>query len=137
MDAGVIPGKKTGAVLSNTSAEATTEDTFLTLHLRLDGMWCPACAWVVEEVLKKTSGVVEAAVSFFNDTVKLRYLPHEVSPREIISRISRIGYRAYSGEAPEGGPEYERGSAYSSGYLLDSDYEHHDAVLCTLLGFCQ
>jgi heavy metal translocating P-type ATPase len=98
MDAGVIPGKKSAPGPASEAMVTNTGQNFPALHLRLDGMWCPACAWVVEEVLKKTSGVTEARVSFFSDTARVRYLPQEVSPREIISRISKIGYKAYSGE---------------------------------------
>jgi cation transport ATPase len=32
---------------------------------RVGGMWCPACSWVIEEVLKKTQGILEAQVLFF------------------------------------------------------------------------
>ncbi len=56
-------------------------------------MWCPSCAWIVEEVLRRTRGVVEPQVSFLADMVHLRYLPHRVSPQEILDAVSRLGFR--------------------------------------------
>ncbi|HME43146.1 MAG TPA: heavy metal translocating P-type ATPase [Syntrophorhabdales bacterium] len=66
----------------------------LDLRLRLEGMWCPACAWLIEEVLRRTPGVQEPHVSFFSDGVEMKYLPHVISPVEITSRVARLGYRA-------------------------------------------
>ena len=35
----------------------TDPEPGLSLDLRVQGMWCPACAWVIEETLLKQSGV--------------------------------------------------------------------------------
>ncbi len=68
----------------------------LELSMRLEGMWCPACAWLIEEVLRRTSGVLEPHVSFLSDTVQMKYLPHVVSPVEITAKIARLGYRTFA-----------------------------------------
>ncbi len=65
----------------------------LGLTLRIEGMWCPACAWVIHEVLKKDRGVVEARVFFPSDSAQIQYLPHVIRPEEIIAKISGLGYR--------------------------------------------
>jgi heavy metal translocating P-type ATPase len=56
-------------------------------------MWCPACSWLVEEVLRRTNGVLEPQVFFLSDLVHVKYFPHILSPQEIMTRISRLGYR--------------------------------------------
>ena len=56
-------------------------------------MWCPACAWLIEEVLRRTPGVLGPRVSFLSDTIQMKYLPHLVSPDEIRAKIARLGYR--------------------------------------------
>ena len=33
------------------------QENFLGLHLKVEGMWCPACAWVIEETVRRISGV--------------------------------------------------------------------------------
>ena len=68
----------------------------LDLSMRLEGMWCPACAWLIEEILRRTSGVLEPRVSFLSDTVQMKYLPHVVSPLEITAKIARLGYRTFA-----------------------------------------
>jgi heavy metal translocating P-type ATPase len=64
------------------------------LSLQVEGMWCSACAWVVEQVLNKMRGVLAAKVVFVSDLAQLRYLPHRVRPEELIAGIERLGYRA-------------------------------------------
>jgi heavy metal translocating P-type ATPase len=65
----------------------------LELSFRVDGMWCPACAWLIGRVLGRIAGVLDPRVSFFSDTVGLRYFPHVVSPKEITSTIGKLGYK--------------------------------------------
>ena len=56
-------------------------------------MWCPACSWLIEEVLRRTKGVLEPQVFFLSDLIHVKYFPHILSPQEIMTRISRLGYR--------------------------------------------
>jgi len=67
-------------------------DLSLDLSLQIQGMWCPACSCLIEEVLRRTRGVSEPRVSFFSDRVELKYLPHLVSPAEVLEKIARLGY---------------------------------------------
>jgi P-type Cu+ transporter len=64
----------------------------LSLQLTVRGMWCPACAWVIEETLRRTPGVGAAACNFSTDRVRCDYDPVRVSPRELTDRISSLGY---------------------------------------------
>ena len=43
--------------------------------LSLEGLWCPSCAWLVEEVLQRTPGVTSARVTFFADLAEVSYDP--------------------------------------------------------------
>jgi heavy metal translocating P-type ATPase len=62
--------------------------------LRLEGMWCSSCSWVIEEVLRNAPGVLAVKVSFLSDLVQVKYLPHLTSLQDLAARISRLGYRA-------------------------------------------
>jgi heavy metal translocating P-type ATPase len=66
----------------------------LSLQLIVSGMWCPACAWVIEEALEKSPGVVRAACNFSTDRVRCDYDPVLSSPQQIRDTIDRLGYRA-------------------------------------------
>jgi heavy metal translocating P-type ATPase len=98
LEAGIISGGKTATTSPAEAGTEGPESAFLELDFRVKGMWCPACAWIISEVLKRTPGVVEPRVSFFSDAVRLKYLPHRVSPAEIVSRVEGLGYRVDSRE---------------------------------------
>jgi heavy metal translocating P-type ATPase len=65
----------------------------LSLTMKVEGMWCPACSWLIEAVLRKTSGILEAKVFFLSDLVQVSYFPQTLSPPEIMTRISKLGYQ--------------------------------------------
>jgi heavy metal translocating P-type ATPase len=107
VEAGLIPGPAADAAPGETTRAAVdaaaasevkggAEETHLALDatLSIAGMWCSACAWLVEEVLRGTCGVLVADVVFASDLAHLKYLPHRVQPAEIIALIERLGYRA-------------------------------------------
>ena len=107
--AGIIPGPKDNpAEVEDPSfppaVEAADEAVAeagpgLELTLRVEGMWCAACGWLIEEMLKRGRGILSAQVHFLTDVVRVTYLPHRIDPGEIVARIARLGYRA--------GPEQE------------------------------
>ena len=65
----------------------------LPLHLEIEGMWCPACAWVIEEILHRQKGIFSAACSFSTDRLRVDYDPVKTSPDRIREEIHRLGYR--------------------------------------------
>ncbi|MFC1877777.1 heavy metal translocating P-type ATPase [Thermodesulfobacteriota bacterium] len=67
-------------------------DEGLWLDLNVSGMWCPACAWVVEETLIKETGVKQAKCQFTTDRIKLNYNPVLTSPQHLMDAIEKIGY---------------------------------------------
>ena len=68
----------------------------LDLDLKIEGMWCTACTWLIETVLGKTDGVTGAQIQFLSDTAKIAYLPYRITPEAIMDRIGALGYRALS-----------------------------------------
>jgi heavy metal translocating P-type ATPase len=48
---------------------------------------------LIEETIKKIKGIVEAKVCFLSDMAQVKYLPHLVSPQEILVKVSNLGYR--------------------------------------------
>ena len=90
-----IPAAEEGKALQSLNPDLdpnTKQNLSLDLSLQVQGMWCPACCWLIEQVLRRTKGILEARVSFLSDRVNLRYLPHQLSPTEIMERISKLGY---------------------------------------------
>ena len=74
-------------------------DQTLKLSFMVRGMWCPACAWVIEECIRNQKGISEAACNFTTDRVSCRYNPIRTSPADIMRTVSQLGYEALqSGE---------------------------------------
>ena len=69
-------------------------DGVLGLNLKVSNMWCPACAWVIDESLKKTPGVVDSTCNFSTDRLQINYNPITTSPDRIIAAVKKLGYRA-------------------------------------------
>ncbi len=66
----------------------------LQLNLVINGMWCPACAWVIEETLRKKPGVADPTCNFSTDRLRCSYDPVRISPQQIMESIEQLGYSA-------------------------------------------
>ena len=64
--------------------------TALELILRVDGMSCTRCASVIDTMLGKTRGIKEAKTHFLTDMVQVKYLPHLITPQEILEKIADL-----------------------------------------------
>jgi heavy metal translocating P-type ATPase len=84
------------------------EDNVLTLKLLIGNMWCSACAWVIDQSLKKIPGVVDSACNFSTDRLQVVYDPVKVSPDQIIQNIGKLGYRATEPDVSENTTEQRR-----------------------------
>jgi heavy metal translocating P-type ATPase len=107
---GIIPGndpkpENKQAGLSENQPEIPEDienDHPLPLRLSVEGMWCPACAWVIENTLLKHRGVFKASCNFSTDRVILSYDPVKTSPHQIAKAINSLGYTlSISGETSE------------------------------------
>jgi heavy metal translocating P-type ATPase len=83
--------------------DAPTEE----LVYQVGGMWCSACAWLIEHAVDKIPGVISAEVFFASDLAKVKYCPLYMPPDAIASRITQLGYSAvpYSGDDTAGKKE--------------------------------
>jgi heavy metal translocating P-type ATPase len=84
----------TGLVQEREYQESTAAASSLSLTLNVTLMWCPACAWVIEETLKRSPGVISASCNFATDRVRCDYNPVLTSPQRIIESIEVLGYKA-------------------------------------------
>ena len=64
-------------------------------HFRVEGMWCMACAFLIEEVVRGQEGILDVEVFFFSDLVRIRYLAHRIDPQRVLHEIKKLGYRAF------------------------------------------
>jgi Cd2+/Zn2+-exporting ATPase len=69
--------------------------------LRIDGMDCPTCATVIEHALGRMDGVLEAAVSYGTERLRLEFDTEVTSLDVVLQRIRALGYSVLEeGRAP-------------------------------------
>ena len=71
------------------------EGGLLEATLILEGMVCPACAWVNETHLANLEGIENISVNFTNGKATVRWNNTTIHLSEILSHIYRLGYRAF------------------------------------------
>ncbi|MEW5940530.1 MAG: cation-translocating P-type ATPase, partial [Chloroflexota bacterium] len=62
--------------------------------LTLGGMWCPSCAWLVSEQLKRTRGVVSADVNYIQQQANIAFDASITNLQSLKKRVRSLGYRA-------------------------------------------
>jgi copper chaperone CopZ len=97
--AGVVPATEAELISGNTETTApmvqhlpAAEPETLPMRLTVSGMWCPACAWVIETALNRLDGVAHAACDYASDRLNCRYDPKATDPGAIHHAVQRLGY---------------------------------------------
>ncbi len=74
------------------------------VDLPITGMTCANCTATVEKGLRRLDGVVDVSVNLATEKATVRYLPGQVTRRDLVKQVERIGYgvvEAAAGEEPE------------------------------------
>jgi Cu+-exporting ATPase len=74
--------------------------------IRIGGMTCASCAQTIENVLKKTEGIIEANVNLATEKAVVIYDPQEINYEGIKEIIEGTGYQVLGIE--EGAAKYEK-----------------------------
>jgi len=74
----------------------------------VSGLWCSACAWLIEHVLRQQQGVLSAEVYFVSDLLKIRYLPQQFPLTRVQESLERLGYRAEEYSPESGASDREK-----------------------------
>ena len=63
-------------------------------HFALTGLYCAACADVIEHALRAEPGVLEATVNYATRRASVRWRTALTKPSQIVSSVARAGYAA-------------------------------------------
>ena len=63
-------------------------------HFRLSGLYCAACAGLIEQALRAESGVIGAEVSYAAQRATVRWNPRLTRPSRLVAAVQRAGYGA-------------------------------------------
>lgn len=87
-----------GAVVQSNVSEDLFVDSVLKtetgyeVNLALSGIRCAACIWLIETYLSKAEGIESVRVNYATHKAKIRWTKGVINLKEIIDRISAIGY---------------------------------------------
>jgi Cu+-exporting ATPase len=77
-------------------------------ELAITGMTCANCVAAVEKGLKKLDGVLDASVNLATEKAVVTYVPGEVTHRDLVKQVERVGYGVVEAESPEEMEDAER-----------------------------
>ena len=77
---------------NTTSDTAPVQDTIRTAKLKVEGLWCPSCGYIVSQVLKRTPGVLDVEVSMRTKTAIVRYDSTKVTLGDLVSAPTSYGF---------------------------------------------
>lgn len=83
-----------GQTLENQSYLVGTNVQTERITIAVGGMRCDSCAAGIRAMLKRTSGVVSAAVSYQRKEVIVEYDPAKITPERVVEAINNLGYKA-------------------------------------------
>ena len=79
----------TGTTASDT---APVQDAIRTAKLKVAGLWCPSCGYIVSQVLKRTPGVLDVQVSMSTKTAIVRYDSTKATLADLVSAPTNHGF---------------------------------------------
>ncbi|MEM8867157.1 MAG: heavy metal translocating P-type ATPase metal-binding domain-containing protein [Verrucomicrobiota bacterium] len=88
---------RTDWVLAEVEKAEEIQDGVPSLTLRLEGMTCMGCAWLVERIARKAPGVRAAKVSLMNSSLHLVWRAGAFDLAALVQQLIRFGYRLESG----------------------------------------
>jgi Cu2+-exporting ATPase len=75
------------------------------VSLRIGGLHCAACGWLIESSVGRAAGVHEIHLEPASARAELRYDPRQISLSELLARIHTLGYDpeplSFTGAAPD------------------------------------
>ncbi len=78
------------------------------LHLMVEGIHCAACVWLIEAVLARQPGVVQARVNMTTRRLTLRWRADENDANALVGQVAAIGYRLIPYDPARAGSEQQQ-----------------------------
>ena len=69
-----------------------TSSGLMAIELRLEGVHCAACVWLVEQLPSVVDGVIEARLSLTSCSVRLAWDPSQTNLSAVAAALDRLGY---------------------------------------------
>ncbi|MBK8176723.1 MAG: heavy metal translocating P-type ATPase metal-binding domain-containing protein [Rhodospirillales bacterium] len=63
------------------------------ITLIVEGLHCAACVWLIESVLTRQPGIVDARINMTTRRMRVRWRVGETTPEQFVGAVERLGYR--------------------------------------------
>jgi Cu2+-exporting ATPase len=67
----------------------------LEITLLTDGMRCAACAWLIDQALRREPGVFDSSANAVTGRIRIGWHPAQVRLSHLLGRLAMLGYRPY------------------------------------------
>lgn len=74
------------------SSAAPAQENLRTARLKVEGLWCPSCAYFAKQALMQTPGVLQAKVSMRTGIATVTYDPTQATETALIAATTNYGY---------------------------------------------
>ena len=88
----IAPGPPRVSATTVSTAPAPARENIRTVTLRVDGLWCPSCSYIVRKALMKTPGVMDAKVSMRAKSVIVTYDRSKAAVAALIAATANYGF---------------------------------------------
>jgi Cu+-exporting ATPase len=69
------------------------EENTKELIFKAEDITCSSCATDMEKILQEIEGIINAAVDFAEETVRVRYNPQKLDRKEVFLAVRKLGYK--------------------------------------------
>lgn len=108
---GIIPGGEPGRPVEFEPPLPDDPAALKDERYRVEGMTCPSCSWVLQQVLLSDRGVVDADADFFTGSARVRYDMRRTSSDRLRQLLKPLGY-GLAAPADDGRRQLGRGITF-------------------------
>jgi heavy metal translocating P-type ATPase len=109
---GIIPGGEERAPTDAEPPLPEDPDAIKEERFRVEGMSCPSCSWVLQQVMLSEGGVLSADADFFTASARVRYDMRRTSADRLRQTLKPLGYRL-NAAADAGRTRVSRGATFA------------------------
>ena len=84
-----------------------TDENNRQVTLKIEGMYCSACGWLIQKVLLDLPGVEDLQINSVTQNMRVIFNPEKLTLSALFSQVARLGYR----------PMYQQDSAHQADTL--------------------
>ena len=63
------------------------------IMFQAEGITCLGCAGDMEDILRQTEGIIDAAVNYNLETIYVKFNPQKFNKKEVSFAVRKLGYK--------------------------------------------